>query len=243
MAVVGHHATVINRSWKTTNVRPFSKDCYQITAVPIVDEAVAHDCPYTLKTYIMVVNNALRVPSMNHNLAPPFILREAGLIVNDVPKIDTRQEDLTNETHCILSKDDGDNNGTNLCIHMKLDGIFSYFTTRNLTMNELENCEYVETVYLSPDAAQWDTYNEEYADTEDRFLDFRGYLVHRQPKLWKILDDLDVFELQVSEEQYKTAIISIVGTKNTCVFKSNDDVDPHSVVNNYFYFITDDDYM
>ena len=135
-----------------------------------------------------------------------------------------------------MLKDDGDNNGTNLRIHMKLDGIFSYFPTRKLTMNELENCEYIKTVYLIPDAAQWDTCNEEYADTEDRFLDFRGDLVHRQPKLRKILDDSYIFELQVSEEQYETAIISMVGTNNTCVFKSNDDVDPHSVVNNYFIF-------
>ena len=90
---------------------------------------------------------------MNHNLVPPFILREAGLIVNDVPKIHTRQEDFTNETHCIVSKDDSDNNGTNLRIRMKLDGIFSYFPTHKLTMNELKNCEYTETVHLSPDSA------------------------------------------------------------------------------------------
>ena len=69
-------------------------------------------------------------------------------------------------------------------------------------MNELKNCEYIETVYLSPDAAQWDPYDEEYSDAENMFLDFRGDLVHRQPKRWKILDDSDIFELQVSEEQY-----------------------------------------
>ena len=60
--------------------------------------------------------------------------------MNDVPKVHTSQEDLNNETYCIVSKDDGDNNGTNLRIHMKLDGIFLYFPTRKLTMNELGNC-------------------------------------------------------------------------------------------------------
>ena len=34
-----------------------------------------------------MIKNALHVPSMQHNLIPPFILREVGLIVNDVPKI------------------------------------------------------------------------------------------------------------------------------------------------------------
>ena len=89
-----------------------------MTAVPIFDAAVAYDCPYRSKTYILVVKNDLHVPSMNHNLVTPFILQNAGLIVNDVPKIHTRQEDLTNETHYIVSKDDSDNNGTNLRIRM-----------------------------------------------------------------------------------------------------------------------------
>ena len=57
------------------------------------------------------------------------------------------------------------------------------------------------------------------------------------------MDDSDTFEPQVSEEQYKTTTSSIVGTKDTCVFKSNDDVDPHSVSNDYFDFIRDDDYV
>ena len=96
---------------------------------------------------------------------------------------------------------------------------------------------------MSPDTSQWDPYNKEYADAEDRFLDVRVDLVHCQPKLRKILDDSDIFELQVSEEQYETAIRSIVGTNDTCVFKSNDDVDPHSVFNDSFDFIRDDDYM
>ena len=60
-------------------------------------------------------------------------------------------------------------------------------------MAELENCEHIETVYLTPDAAQWDPYDEAYAAAEDRFLDFRGDLIHRPPKRRKILDDADVF--------------------------------------------------
>ena len=102
---------------------------------------------------------------MNHNLLTPFIMREAGLIVNDIPRIHTRQEDLANQTHCILSRVDGDDNGTNLNICMKMDGIFSYFPVRKLTMDELEECEHTETVYLSLDAAQWNPYDEEYAES------------------------------------------------------------------------------
>ena len=110
-------------------------------------------------------------------------------------------------------------------------------------MAELENCEHIETVYLTPDAAQWDPYDEEYAAAEDRFLDFRGDLIHRPPKRRKILDDADVFELQVSEEQYEADISSIVGENETGAFKLGDDDDPSSVINEYFDFVRDEDYM
>ena len=169
MTIAGCHATMINKSEKSADVRPFSKDCSKIIAVPIVDVATEYDFPYSGITYIIIIKNALYVPSMNHNLVPPFIMREAGLIVNDIPRIHTRQEDLTNQTHCIVPMVDGDENSTNFNIHMKLDGIFSYFPTRKLTMDELEECEYMETVYLIPDADQWNPYDEEYAESEDSF--------------------------------------------------------------------------
>ena len=117
---------------------------------------------------------------------------------------------------------------------MKLDGIFSYFPTRKLTMDELEECEYMETVYLSLDAAQWNPYDEEYAESEDNFLDFRGDLIHRQPKRRKILNDSDVFELQVSEENHEAAISSIVGANDTGAFKYDEAGDSSSMINDYF---------
>ena len=50
-----------------------------------------------------------------------------------------------NDTHCVISSLGGDGNGTDLRIRMKLDGIFSYFPTRKLSMAGLENCEYINT--------------------------------------------------------------------------------------------------
>ena len=89
----------------------------------------------------------------------------------------------------------------------------------------------METVYLSPDAAQWNHYDEEYAEAEDKFLEFRGDLIRRQPKSRKILDDSDLFELQVSEEHYEAAISSIMGANDTGAFKYDEAVDSSSMIN------------
>ena len=141
MVVVGQQATVFGQSGKSADVRPFSSECSKLESVPIVDAAVAYDCPYSMKTYLLSIRNALYVPSMSHNLIPPFILREAGLIVNDVPRIHTKVEELTNETHCIVARES--EVGIDLKIPLKLDGIFSCFNTRKLTSEEIEDCEFI----------------------------------------------------------------------------------------------------
>ena len=104
MVVVGGQATVFGSSGRSADVKPFSSDCSQLKSVPIVDAALAYDCPYSMQTYILTVRNALHVKNMDNNLVPPFILREAGLVVNDVPRIHTPTEALTCDTHCIISE-------------------------------------------------------------------------------------------------------------------------------------------
>ena len=96
-----------------------------------------------------------------NNFIPPFVMREAGLKLNGIPNIHTKRQNLINESRFIVSTADG--NGTELRIPMNLDGIFSYFSTQNLTQEEIDNCDYIKTVYLTPDAAEWDPYDEEYS--------------------------------------------------------------------------------
>ncbi len=69
---------------------------------------------------------------MSHHLIPPFILREAGLKVNDVPKI--QSPDPNEETHTIRHSDTG------MRIQLQLNGIFSYFACRRaLSSEEMRN--------------------------------------------------------------------------------------------------------
>ena len=86
MVVLGKHARVISRSEKSVRVNAFTPEHAPIWK-PLVDAVVQYHDELSRQSYILLFHNALLVKEMDINLIPPFIMREAGLIVNDVPKI------------------------------------------------------------------------------------------------------------------------------------------------------------
>jgi hypothetical protein len=104
MPVVGRNAYVISDTGKVADVSPFTPD-YKSMQIKVVDAAVQYECPYTGTSYILVLRNALHVPSMRHNLLPPFILRQAGLNVKEVPKIHV--DEPTTADHSITFPETG----------------------------------------------------------------------------------------------------------------------------------------
>ena len=88
MPVVGRNAFIISDTGKVADINAFTPD-YDSMLIKIVDAAVRYECPYSGKMTMLVLRNALHVPSMKNNLVPPFIMREAGIKVNDTPKIQT----------------------------------------------------------------------------------------------------------------------------------------------------------
>eukprot|EP00957_Ditylum_brightwellii_P077907 5921520-Ditylum_brightwellii.AAC.1 len=86
MPVMGRDALVVSDTGRVVEVNPFAPD-YDAMKVKLVDAALKYDFPHEDKSYILLVRNALHVLSMDHNLMPPFILREAGTTVNKTPKI------------------------------------------------------------------------------------------------------------------------------------------------------------
>ena len=90
MAVIGNNCVVFDQSYgRTCEVEPFDPALGVAKEIPVVDSALAHDCPYNSKTFILILRNALHVKTMDHNLIPPFILRESGVTLNDREKIIT----------------------------------------------------------------------------------------------------------------------------------------------------------
>ena len=112
--------------------------------VPIIDAAVSYDCPFTNVTYVLIARNVLYVQSMTHTRIPPFTLREAGIEVNDTAKIHVT--DPTIEDHSMFFPT------TKLRISLSLHGVFSYFPTRNPTIQDLQESE---KVVITPEGSNW----------------------------------------------------------------------------------------
>ena len=87
MVFLGQHCYIISSSSRHAEVNAFSREVGRMKSVLIVDVAIVYDFPYSMKTYLLIVRNALYVQSMKNNLIPLFIMREAGLEVIEIPKI------------------------------------------------------------------------------------------------------------------------------------------------------------
>ena len=203
MVVVGANATVIQETGLYADVNAFADEVNQMKRVPIKDMAVAYDCPYQRKTYLMVFKNALHVPSMSHNLISPFIMEEAGLEVNATPKI--HREDASVEDHSFYDS------ATELRVPFKLRGIFSYFETRSLTSEEILNCSTYDTVYLTPNSSNWNPSNQAFAEQEDALLDSNGEIPFptiKQPTHLISEDDAEVCSVEAVEKAIDAVLIS-----------------------------------
>ena len=97
---------------------------------------------------------------MTRNLLPPFMLREAGIQINEVPKIHVTSS--TEEHHAIIFQ------GTNLRIPLTLQGTFSYFPTSKTTIQELEEPE--DVYVLTP--TTWNPHSDAYVINEESMLDW-----------------------------------------------------------------------
>ena len=110
---------------------------------------------------MLVCHNALYVSSMTHNLIPPFIMRKANLIVDDILKIQVTDPDGTD--HSIWFAD------TEFRITLSLRGIFSYFPTRKPTRSELEVVD--DVLVLTPQGQTWDPHSVVYESNGENMID------------------------------------------------------------------------
>jgi hypothetical protein len=178
MPVVGKCSFIISDTGRVADVKAYTPD-YDSMQIRIVDAAVKYECPYSRTAYILVIRNALHVPSMQSNLILPFMMRKAGITVYDTPKIQV--SDPTEEDHSIYFPE------TRFRIPMSLWGVFSYFPTSKPT--ELEMMESEEVYILTP--SKWDPHQSAYADIEESMLHWEGNMVERRDRKQILLSDIE----------------------------------------------------
>ena len=126
MVVLGAHAFIFESKNRTFNIQPFDPSIGTASKIPIVDGAVAYECPYTGEIYVLIVSNALHIPHLQNNIITPFVMRAVGVTLNETPKIHSKDPII--DDHCITFED------SDLRIPLQLSRVFSYFRTRNPTL-------------------------------------------------------------------------------------------------------------
>ena len=200
MVALGKNTFIFEGTGRTCYVLPFADELGVASNIPIVDGAIAYDCPYSR-------HNALYIKLMHNNLIPRFIMRARGVTVNDVPKIHC--DDPTVDGHSTLFPK------ANLRIPLQLIGTFSYFHTQMPTATELYDCD---KLFIIPDTSDWNPYCLSFERYERAMLNYEGELVCADRRLNfqmerddEVRDFFDISDVSVDHyEKFGDAAISSV---------------------------------
>ena len=138
---------------------------------------------------MQIVQNALSVPAIDHDLTPPFTIREAGVGVKYVPKIQYKNPEEND--HSVYFNEE------NLCTPLRLHGVFSYSPSNKLS-NELMN-DYTKVLLLTPDGT-WNSNSDIYSSKEDNMVDYKGEMIERKDRFRITISEIeDDKMMEVSE--------------------------------------------
>lgn len=127
-----------------------------------------------------MICNDFHIPSMKHNLIPPFLIEEADLVVNDMPRTHCGNN-LNENSPCIIV----DEPVFAFIYHLMASSLISL--SRHLLDEEIECPDHFTSIYLIRDASQWDPHNEAYSAAESSFLNpLTGELLYPQIKQQKL---------------------------------------------------------
>ena len=221
MVVFRNQGTTIQNIGKFADVNAFAEDVGMMSRFLIVDSVVAYDCTYSGEVILLMSRNALFVVSMDHNLVPPFIVREAGLQVNEQAKIHTSEP--TKQDHSIWDKE------SKKRIPLQLDGTFSVSTTQKLTQDEVNNAGDYKVILISPDSNCWNPKCEAWTVMKDEMLYFEVKIrQHDRPKHIELINKYDfdnvssLDSIRLSGEDYETRVDAIISL--AYISDSQDDV-------------------
>lgn len=164
-SAVGTNALVVHDHDRPVNLRGYDPSGPVARSLRTVNAALAYDDPETGETVILMVNQAILVPSMSHNLLSTMQLRLNDVKVDLCPKFLAEQPSL--HTHAIVVTNPSDPNDI-LRIPLTLHGVTSTFPTRKPTLAEVETCPQYDLTFDSP---EWDPHDKSYQRNEELALE------------------------------------------------------------------------
>ena len=170
--VVGNGAHILEQTGRKVSVSGFTNELGKPMLVDVVNAVITYDCPRTGLSYPLLINNALFVPSIDCCLINPFIMRLAGVQVDECPKFLSPFPSI--ENHSLYFPD------TELRIPLQLEGIVSYLPCRSPTKEEWED----EPSYLilTPMMDNWDPNVGIYSSQEESMVNHKGELKEKNAR-------------------------------------------------------------
>ncbi|KAI2491972.1 hypothetical protein MHU86_22592 [Fragilaria crotonensis] len=162
---VGSNALIVHDYDRPINVTGYNPNGPVDKDMRIVTGALAYDDPVTGETVILLVNQAIYLPNISHNLLSTMQVRLNDVIVNDCPRFLTDQ--LTDLTHSIAIPFDG--SAQPYVIPLSLHSVTSSFPTRKPTIAEFESLPHFS---LTSDEPTYDPFDTSFAQQEEALLQY-----------------------------------------------------------------------
>ena len=173
--MVGRDTALLIHDYETpVRVQGYNEDVGERSDCRIVSAVVAYVHPASGDVYMLVIHQAILIPSMPHNLLCLMQLQDHGLTVNDEPKYMALNP--MEEHHAITSRDRNTQVGGPLRIPLELHGVTSYFLSRKPTKEEYENTPEDLCVELTAEAPDWDPASKTFQQQEEAMLQADGQL-------------------------------------------------------------------
>lgn len=125
---------------------------------------------------MLVIHQAILIPSLRMNLLSPMQLRDNDLCVNDEPKFMVLTPTEGHNAIMIPSKEDDMDNETRLRIPLSINGVISYFPSRKPMRKEYEKADLDMIVELTAEAPEWDPTMNRFQDQEAEMINSQGDL-------------------------------------------------------------------
>jgi len=169
---VGRNALIVHDFDRPVDVCGYDPKGKVSKSLRTVSAALVYTKPSSSDDVILLVHQAISIPSLSHNLLCPNQLRLNDVLVNETPKCLTAKPAAL--THAIQIERGTEDHLPPLSISLSLRGVTSFFPTRKPMVSEYEELPRYELTYEDP---IFDPNDPSLAQREASTVDYEGNVV------------------------------------------------------------------